>query len=259
MKLVLVITKQDEHGKNIEATRTAHEFPECRAVAGSVENADLKLDGLAELSFVIDRDPDDRLVIIRKDPSLRIHMDGEDLIVHEHPIRNGDVFLINDYEVFVCAEFDRAPQNPRGNWVTLTTVVLMIAIFFFEIGVLTWLPRQIRRRELWGSEVLRQETIHLLDQVRGSVKHMASKENEQRPLLKGTANLYKVETDRMAQYLRKHQHHMTVEQLMRFKQDLDRLHEQIGLLAQGKLVPPARKLEIDRVIEQEISEPKGTQ
>ncbi len=250
---MLIVRNVDDDGNLIEDSRVEHVFPECRAVVGSVANADLQIDGLAELSFVIDRDSRNNLVLDRKDPHLDLKINRRKSVESRQRIRNGDVLEFGSCHVLITIQFERAEQHRRTSLVPLVTIVLVILIILAEVCVVTWLPNRIYKSRIAGSEILRQETNHQMDTIRWKMRPYLIQDRGDETF-KQLLKLYKLETDRMALYLRNQQTSMSLEQYERFKQRLDTIDKQINLLVANKLVPPKRVLNTKAAVERILQE-----
>lgn len=248
MKLMFSVTKSgdDEVARFTSAESTV--------VAGNGADATVMLPGLPDTVFTISRMDDGIMVFERSQDDVPIILDGETVTDKSIHVTNGSEIDVGDYRILLTVSFDRAAYSSRNSVAVMLSAALIIIILLGELAVATWLPKQIRQSELWGTEILRQTTLQSLDNLRGRVNHHIRKNEIQDPLVVPTLKLYKKETDRLAMYVRANQSKLNVTQLKQLDQDLKTLHRQVNLLTRGKLIPPARRLDVKAAVDMILNE-----
>lgn len=243
MSIRLIQYERNDRGEIDERAGRVRRFPADRLIVGAHSNCDLSLAGIPDIAFAICKEDGGDYVIERKDKQLPVFVNDVALANDCMPVRNGDRIRFAPYELHFMIEFERARLHRSAGVVAHAATFLIAVILILEIGVITWLPRQVQSRELWGLEITRQRTVDSLDTLR--LRCNAALPQKSTPLQLETLRFVKGELDGIAGYLRAHGDDLDVGRILDVQADLEMYEEILDRLDQGTLYPPRETLDLE--------------
>jgi hypothetical protein len=247
--LLLIIAELDPAGKPRD--KRTFTCPRGSASVGAAAGCDVRLPGLAEVSFALNRDDHGDLVLARRDPAVDLRRDGQPLTDHA-VVRNGDRLQVPGYDIHVVVRFTPARQGRAAGFTPVIMATLVGLVMAAEVAVATWLPREISRRHFWGEELARQQVLTRVDVLRVGLFMLARKNRN--PYVLQTVALARTEVDKLALHLRQHQGPLTPTQIRDLGQDLDRYETVLEQLRNGTLFPPETQLNLEPTVQQLLKE-----
>ena len=246
---IQIIVEDLTNQANLKEAVKAYSFDKEEVTIGSEKNADIVLetDNKTHSKFTAGIDPDAGLFIKcnKQDPNLKIN--GQNVNDEIPKVGFADEITYEKYAITLNLGFERKKQSTFAKVSVQTTLALLIFVVLVEFSVITWLPGQIRERNLWGKELVRQKTYSLLDTLRNRTRALSTEEafiarknvSDMR-----TLNLVRYEADQIAFYLRRNRYTVSLDTLEQIRSDLNRYNLLIDKLAQGSVFPEAMKLDI---------------
>jgi len=167
---------------------------------------------------------------------------GDTPIAAPHLLRNGDRLRLGQHEVLAAYQFANADRRLATQWLPRLATALIVAVLLAQLAMMVWLPWRAARLETGGAELMRQQTIRLLDTQRQrteALRHQLA--GQPRPL--AALTLIRQELDSIADFLRQHGDHARGADLRRLHDDLLSWREQLTLLEEERLLPPDAALD----------------
>lgn len=256
MLLRITIDELDARAQVVPGKRRVLTFRQPPLVAGSAEHCDVPLPGLPDIAFTIARGDDGSFRLEKKAAGLALRLNENDVPAGEPVLlRNSDHLAVPGQLLSFGVEFERAPFKTRWFGLPLVTVSFVVLIAAFELSVISWLPRQIQRQELWARDIARQRVLRLLDRLRRATA--SAQAPDDRAAL--TLRQLRAELDQLALYLMRHQDELEPAQLNALYEDLAAYERIRNDLVGGKLYPPPTRLDLDaglrQLLPQEPSRP----
>lgn len=169
---------------------------------------------------------------------------NRDLLTSETELRSGDEIRAAHWVFRFVRVYARSQKARRSDGLAVAAKGLVAAILFFEIGVVAWLPRQLRSAALWGEEIARQRTTYLVDTLR--IRNDTADPRDE--LEKAAREVVRSELDSLARYVREHEEALTREQWAKVAQDLRAYEEVMSRLGDGTAFRPVPPVDIDGAV-----------
>jgi prolyl oligopeptidase PreP (S9A serine peptidase family) len=155
---------------------------------------------------------------------------------------------------------ERVGVGHRSNLLSLVTKVLILAIIVGEILLAVWLPQQLKYENMVAVQILEEQCVMMLYQMRHEIDHMETLDpqaDELEKLRAAAIQIVREQLDGMATYIRKSQTEMTPEHWTQLRNELDRLQSLLYRIHAGTVFKPLPELEMDNAIRNAINGPLG--
>ena len=155
---------------------------------------------------------------------------------------------------------ERVGVGHRSNLLSFVTKVLIAAIIVGEILLAVWLPQRLKYENMVAIQILEEQCVMLLDQMRHSIDRMDTpgpEADEMERLRAAGVRIVREQLDGLATYIRKHETQMTPEHWTRLRNELDRLQSLLSRIHAGTVFKSLPELEMDKAIRNAINGPLG--
>ncbi len=241
MSIRIILYELNNSAEPVHETRKVHFSETDQLLIGSNKNCDLVLSDIPDLAISIFKHADNSYHLEKKEQDVLLKINDEENLNLSFQLKNGDKIHIGQYMVHFIIEFSKASRHWNIGFVAYVSTCLIISILAVEIGIMTWLPKEIKAKQLWGLEVTRQRTLDLMDRLRirceSSVKTMESS------LDKSTLKLIIDELDDMSIYLRNYVNELDARQLTEINKDLSIYGDKVNRLEEGALFPEKERID----------------
>lgn len=148
----------------------------------------------------------------------------------------------------------------RSNLLSLVTKVLILAIIVGEILLAVWLPQRLKYENMVAVQILEEQCVMLLDQMRHEIDRMQTLDPQADELEKlriAAVQIVREQLDGMATYIRKHQTEMTPEHWTQIRNELERLQTLFYRIQAGTVFKSLPELDMENAIRNAINGPLG--
>lgn len=252
MSIRIILYELSESDEPIHETRRVHFSEKDQLLIGSNKNCDLVLSDIPDLAISIFKHNSNSYILEKKEQDVLLKIDNEENNKTSFQLKNGDKIQISKYVIQFIIEFSKASPHWNTGLVAYVSTFLIVSILVIEIGIMTWLPKEIKAKQLWGLEVTRQRTLDLMDRFRirceSSVKTIDSR------LEKNTLKLIIEELDDMSIYLRNYVNDLNSLQLTEINRDLSIYEDTVDRLEKGSLFPDKESVDAQFFFKQIIGD-----
>jgi len=237
-----LIIRRDDGGDLPADVGNVHFVDADQVTIGSGSDCDLTLPGLPDRCLTIERKTGGDFRVAHMAAGILLQVGGSEVVEISAPVRNGDVMMVAGYAIQFVVVFRDARQDRKTGILAPITTVVVIVIFIFEVGVIVWLPKETRTRELWSLEIARQRVLYVLDELRPRcIQWQVSSAGSETTM---TVALVKAELDRIALFLRDHAGAVKRDHLDLLYSDLLMFESLLGRLEAEKLYPPPEVIDV---------------
>ncbi len=241
MSIRIILYDLNKDDEAVHESRKVYFWENDQLLIGSNKNCDLVLTNVPDLAVLIYKHNDDSYQLEKKEKDTSLKINGVETQSKSVRLKNGDKIQINDYSVHFIIEFSKAGHNWNSGFIAFLSTFLIVAILIVEFGIITWLPREIRVKQLWGLEVTRQRTLDSMDGLR--LRCESSVKTMEPGLDKNTLKLIIDELDDISIYLRDYVSKLDAGQLTEINKDLSIYSDRVNRLEQGLLFPPEERID----------------
>ncbi len=208
--------------------------------------------GLPDLAATLTLDPPSGEWSLTPAAGVQLFLNQEPLVVSV-VLRSGDEIRVGHWTFRFHRQMVPVRYARRADLLAVAAKILVALILAVEIGVVSWLPRQVQRARLWELQIARQRTTLLLDDLRQeNLRAPATTELEQ-----AARRMVAGQLDSLALHLRRNQDRLTREQWRSFYSDLDTYRRILTLIQSGKAFPTPPPVDLDAAVHGVLG-PRGT-
>lgn len=260
--LVRIITyEQDETTGEQIAEGVATEFQaEHEAAVGSGPDCAVQATGLPPEAFRLRAAADGgrhfELAAVDAETEIRVN---DTVVAGAEPValKSGDRIAAGGRIFHFQVRFEPAAQGWRARLLPTLTAALVALVLAVEVGLIWWLPERVKEIELGGIEMMRQQTMRRLDELRLLAGRQAG--SGASPVRAATVGLIGEELDNMAFHLREYAHKMDRRQLRQMYSDLAAYQEALAALRRGELPPAAQTLDVKDALRQILAKEESSE
>ena len=168
-------------------------------------------------------------------------------------LRSGDEIRCGHWTVRFHKALPEVHFARRADFLALAAKVLVVLILATEIGLLSWLPRQIQRAQLWELQIARQRTLMMVDALRKRIVPRA----DAPPLEKVTLNCISDQVARLTLYLRENSTQLNRDQLRVIEADVHAYDALITRIGENRMFQPVPPLDVDTAFRNALQSSAG--
>ncbi len=162
------------------------------------------------------------------------------------PINSGDEVRCGHWIIHFHKLMRPVPYAKSADFLATAAMVLAAVILIAEIGIVYWLPRQVRSAQHWELQITRQRVCLLVDELRITNVLAAARTNPDKTPVSSTIELAArksigAQLDLLALYVRRNQDDMTRGQWRAVGEDLDIYRQALAAMDKENLfaaLPP---------------------
>lgn len=185
-------------------------------------------------------------------PAVPLFLNGE-AVDQRTRIRSGDEIRCGHWTL----RFHKAPREARiarrADALAVCAKVLVALILAAEVGLLSWLPRQIERAQLWELQIARQRALMRVDALRRQVGPGA----DATPFEKAMFNYLGNQVDRLTLYLRQNSALLSREQIRAIDADVSGYDAIITRIRERTAFRPVASLDLDAALRNVLQNTPG--
>ncbi len=160
------------------------------------------------------------------------------------PLRSGDEIRLGHWTLKLRNVYGAAKQARRADLTARFSQILLGLILLAEIGIVAWLPRQMKHASRWEAEIARQRAALLLDQLRREAETETGE-----PLARDAMKTVLDQLNKLAGFIRANEESLARSQWRQIEADLGKYTEIIERLKSGAAFAPMPELQVNSVIE----------
>ena len=250
MAIRIILYQHNREEKPPGKDKTIYDFPNDQLTIGSKRECDIHLSDIDPFQISISKGRDTAYSFNTNFNKVPVSINKQKIDSGSAQIKNGDSIQIGDYSLQFSVAFERVEHHRKIAWITYLSAAFILLILILETGIIVILPKQVAKRQLWGLEVKRQQTVELLDVTRSRCAILV-------PVVDGnlhreTINLIEQELDSIAIYLRKFIDDLNATQINEIYLDVQRFENILNDVQQGDLFPEEETIHSDFYLQKMI-------
>lgn len=221
-------------------------FEETRVRLGTGTECECALpaaSGLPALLAVIETRPASDGWTVTAAPGVPVFLNHQPL-TDAQPLRSGDEIRCGHWTFRAYKAPPAARRAARADRIATFAKILVGVILTAEVLLLSWLPRQIQRAELWQREILRQRLLMQTDELRKRVRDTAFTT----PLQRAAQRLLADQVEAYTGWLRRHQDRMSAAELNRAADDVRSYEDMLAQMQSGHMFPSPVTIDLDAAV-----------
>ena len=254
MVIRFILYKLDDAGEPLTETRDVRVFEKDPLLVGSNKNCDLQLSSIPDLALAIHKNEAHDFVLEKKENPFSILINDTDFEDSSTILKSGDKLRFENYLLCFIVEFEKVEFHWNTGFIARVSTALIIAILIAECGIITWLPRQLHKKQMWGLEVTRQRTLGMMDALRIRGEHTAKELTDD--IGRNTIKLVIKELDDIAIYVREYVNRLDALQLSEIQRDLMFYDDIVDRVEKGNLYPKDEVIDAEFYIKRIIGADK---
>jgi len=168
-------------------------------------------------------------------------------------VRSGDEIRCGHWTLRFHKALPEVRFARRADLLALAAKVLVVLILATEVGLLSWLPRQIQRAQLWELQIARQRTLMMVDGLRKRINPRANA----LPLEKLTLSCISDQVARLTLYLRENSAHLSRDQLRVIESDVRAYDTLVTRIGENRVFQPVPPLDLDAAFKNALQSSVG--
>ncbi len=203
------------------------------------------------------------IAFVEANPATLEPLDQTKVFVNDQPVQEPTTLLSGD-EIRVGHWTFRFQKNRRKAGVArradaLATLakLLLATILVTEVLMATWLPKKLEAEKIATAEILQQQTVMLLDELRSQLRRKINKTADQsgEPQNRNHAamKLVAAELDTIAEYIRNNNGKLKQEQWPPLYAQLQRFQTLINRIDNDSVFKPLPKLMLNQTIKEQLA------